>query len=64
MKQEVQKTKAFKYVFIYLISIWNKVIERYSFFFDTHKPIRVIIPTRKLHFGCLVEIEISAILND
>ena len=32
--------------------------------FQKHKPVRCVIPTRELHFGCLIEIEISAILND
>ena len=51
-------------IYISNINLWDKVNERYSLFFDTHKPIRVIVPTRELHFGCLVEIEIMAILNN
>ena len=51
-------------VYISNIDLWDKVNKRYSLFFDAHKPIRVIIPTRELHFGCLVEIEITAILDD
>jgi reactive intermediate/imine deaminase len=50
-------------VYISDISLWDKVNEAYSHFFGTHKPIRTIIPTRELHFGCLIEIEVTAILT-
>ena len=36
-------------------------MKEYSRFFENHKPIRCIIPTRELHFGCLIEIEVTAI---
>ena len=48
-------------VYISDIKLWNKVNERYSLFFEDHKPVRCIIPTRDLHFGCLIEIEATAI---
>jgi len=48
-------------VYLSNIDLWNKVNERYSIFFEDHKPVRCIIPTRDLHFGCLVEIEVTAI---
>ncbi len=51
-------------VYISDIKLWGKVNDRYSIFFQKHKPVRCVIPTRELHFGCLIEIEISAILND
>ncbi len=50
-------------VYISNIELWNKVNERYSAFFENHKPVRCMIPTRELHFGCLIEIEVTAILN-
>ena len=50
-------------VYISDIALWDKVNERYSVFFEDHKPVRSIIPTRDLHFGCLIEIEATAILN-
>ena len=50
-------------IYISNIELWNKVNERYSLFFEQHKPTRCIIPTRELHFGCLIEIEITAISN-
>lgn len=48
-------------VYIPEIELWDKVNERYSLFFKNHKPARCIIPTGKLHYGCLVEIEVTAI---
>jgi len=50
-------------IYISNIELWDKVNERYSLFFAQHKPTRCIIPTRELHFGCLIEIEITAVLN-
>jgi len=29
-------------------------------FFGEHKPARIVVPSGKLHFGCLVEIEAVA----
>lgn len=51
-------------VFISNIELWNSVNDRYTLFFGDHKPARCIIPTRELHFGCLIEIEVTAILNE
>ena len=48
-------------VYISDIKLWDKVNEEYSRFFENHKPVRCIIPTRELHFGCLLEIEVTAI---
>ncbi len=39
---------------------WDEVNEVYSSFFSDHKPARVIVPTRELHFGLLVEIDAIA----
>jgi reactive intermediate/imine deaminase len=48
-------------VYVPSIELWDRVNERYSLFFESHKPVRCIIPTRELHFGCLIEIEVTAI---
>lgn len=48
-------------VYISDISLWDRVNEVYSAFFENHKPARSIIPTRELHFGCLIEIEVMAV---
>ena len=49
-------------VYITNIDLWDKVNERYRIFFEKHRPVRCIIPIQDLHFGCLVEIEVTAIL--
>ena len=51
-------------IYISNIDLWDSVNERYSLFFQNHKPVRCIIPTRELHFGCLIEIEIKAVLDN
>lgn len=50
-------------LYISNIKLWDKVNNEYIRFFGNHKPVRSIIPTRKLHFGCLIEIEVTAISN-
>ncbi len=50
-------------VFIPNIDLWDRVNNRYTLFFGEHKPARCIIPTRELHFGCLIEIEVTAAIN-
>lgn len=47
---------------IYLagIELWDEVNMHYSIFFGNHKPARSIIPVGKLHFGCLIEVEVVA----
>ena len=42
------------------ISLWGKVNEIYAEHFGSHKPARVVVPTRDLHFGCLIEVEVVA----
>jgi len=50
-------------IYISDIDLWGRVNDRYSVFFGNHKPVRCIIPTRELHFGCLIEIELTAVVN-
>lgn len=50
-------------VYISNIELWGRVNDRYSAFFGDHKPVRSIVPTRELHFGCLIEIEAIAVLS-
>ena len=51
-------------IYISNIKLWEKVNDRYRIFFQNHRPVRCIIPTRELHFGCLIEVEITAIVNN
>ena len=51
-------------IYISNITLWDKVNEIYSRFFEHHKPVRCVIPTRELHYGCLIEIEATAIAKN
>ena len=41
-------------------SLWGDVNKAYAEFFGDHKPARIVVPCRELHYGCLVEIEATA----
>lgn len=43
---------------------WGPINEVYAEFFGEHKPGRVVVSTTELHFGCLVEIEAIAELDE
>ena len=58
-KQQVLQVR----IYISNVAHWDKVNTACSTFFEEHKPVRSIIPTRELHFGCLIEIEAIAILT-
>lgn len=47
-------------VYIPDVAYWDTVNEAYAAFFGSHKPARVIVPSRELHNGALVEIEAVA----
>jgi len=47
-------------IYIPNIDMWDAVNKIYGEFFINHKPVRAIIPTRELHYGCLLEIEATA----
>jgi len=47
-------------IYIPDVKLWDEVNKVYSKFFGDHKPARVIVPTRELHFGLLVEIDAIA----
>ena len=49
-------------VYISDIALWGKVNEIYTQFFGTHKPARVIVPTRELHYGYQIEMEVIALV--
>ena len=51
-------------VYISDIALWDTVNKIYAEFFGTHKPARVIVPTRALHHGALIEIEAVAELHE
>ena len=47
---------------IYLsdIELWDAVNKVYAQFMGDHKPVRVVVPTGRLHYGCLIELEAIA----
>ncbi|MBO6182186.1 MAG: RidA family protein [Acidaminococcaceae bacterium] len=47
-------------VYIPDVALWDTVNRVYGEFFDSHKPARVVVPTRELHNGAMVEIEAIA----
>lgn len=47
-------------VYIPDIALWDQVDSVYAQFFGSHRPARVVVPSRQLHGGCLVEIEAVA----
>lgn len=51
-------------VYVLDIEDWDSVNEVYAEFFGNHKPARIVVPVGKLHFGCLVEIEAIAEVNE
>ena len=51
-------------IYISDIALWDTVNEIYAEFFGAHKPARVIVPTRALHHGALIEIEAVAEMHE
>ena len=49
-------------VYVSDIALWGRVNTTYAAFFGEHRPARSVVPTRDLHFGCLVEIDAIAAL--
>ena len=47
-------------VYVPDVAYWDEVNEVYAEFFGAHKPARVVVPSRDLHGGALVEIEALA----
>ena len=50
-------------VYIANIDLWGQVNAVYANVFGSHKPARAIVPTRDLHHGVLIEIEVVATLS-
>lgn len=52
------------HVYIPDMANWDAVNEVYAEYFGNHKPARVIVPTRELHHGALIEIEAVAEMKE
>ena len=46
------------------VDFWDEINSVYADFFGDHKPARCVVPTTRLHFGCLVEIEAVAVVRE
>ncbi|CAN5694508.1 RidA family protein [soil metagenome] len=51
-------------VFVTDISLWERVNEVYARVMGEHRPARVVIPTKELHHGFLIEIDAIAATDD
>jgi len=51
-------------VYVSDIELWPRVNATYARLFGEHRPARAVVPTRELHYGCLVEIEAVAALAE
>ena len=47
-------------IYIPDIAHWEEVNRVYTNFMGAHKPVRCVVPTRDLHYGCLIEVEATA----
>lgn len=51
-------------IYISDIKYWDIVNDIYANHFENHKPARVVVPTRDLHHGALIEMEAIAELGE
>jgi len=51
-------------VYVSDIDLWARVNAVYAERFGDHRPARAVVPSRDLHFGCQVEIEAVAAIDD
>ena len=50
-------------VYVSDIELWSRVNEVYARFFGDHRPARAVVPTRDLHFGFQIEVEVIAAVS-
>ncbi len=50
-------------VYIADIALWDRVNAVYARFFGEHRPARVVVPTRELHFRFQIEIDAIAAIK-
>ncbi|MBU1247548.1 MAG: RidA family protein [Proteobacteria bacterium] len=51
-------------VYVSDIKYWDEVNSVYAEFFGAHRPARAVVPTRDLHFGLGVEMDVVAACNE
>lgn len=47
-------------IFLSNIELWPQINDLYADFFGDHKPVRIVVPSPPLHYGCSLEIEATA----
>jgi len=47
-------------IYIPDVALWDQVNATYAAFFGEHRPARCVVPSRELHYGCLIELEAIA----
>jgi 2-iminobutanoate/2-iminopropanoate deaminase len=50
-------------VYVSDIGLWDRVNGVYAAYFGEHRPARAVVPTRQLHYGFQIEIEVVAVLD-
>lgn len=58
LKQEGKDKNSIAFCTVYVsdIALWPQIDKAYAKFFGNHKPARVVVPCKELHFGSPLEI--------
>jgi len=48
-------------IYISDAEFWGPVNAIYARFFGDHRPVRTVVPVQDLHFGCKIEVEVTAV---
>jgi len=51
-------------IYVSNISLWSQVNTLYKEFMGDHKPARIVVPSRDLHHGALMEVEAVAAVKE
>ena len=51
-------------IYVSNISLWSQVNTLYKEFMGDHKPARIVVPSRDLHHGALIEVEAVAAVKE
>jgi 2-iminobutanoate/2-iminopropanoate deaminase len=51
-------------IYIPDMNLWAKVNAVYADFFKDHRPARAVVPTRELHYGFKIEMEVIAAVGE
>jgi len=51
-------------IYVSNISLWSQVNTIYQEFMGEHKPARIVVPSRDLHHGALIELEAVAAVKE